>query len=126
LAERPDVELVQADLERGSPFPFAGRCFDGVIVTNYLWRALLPDIVAAVGDRGVLIYETFGAGNERYGKPSNPEFLLRPGELLEAVRGRLVAVAYEHLTIDAPRLAIVQRIAAVGVQHAWLRDPPRL
>ncbi|MFS2056364.1 SAM-dependent methyltransferase, partial [Variovorax sp. CT11-76] len=76
------------------PWPFAGQGFGAVVVTNYLWRARLPDIVAAVAPGGVLLYETFAAGNESVGKPSRPDFLLRPGELLAACDG-LRVVAYE-------------------------------
>ena len=108
----PDVEIVAADLESG-PWPFGARRFAGVIVTNYLHRPLLPLIVAAVAEGGALIYETFAAGNETFGKPSNPNFLLKQGELLEAVRGHLTVVAYEHGTVEAPRAAVIQRIAAV-------------
>ena len=75
------AEAVVADIEHG-PWPFAGRRFDAVVVTNYLWRDLLPTLVASVAEGGVLIYETFSAGNETVGRPSNPVFLLRPGELL--------------------------------------------
>lgn len=107
-----DVEIVAADLESG-PWPFAGRRFAGVIVTNYLHRPLLPLLVAALAEGGALIYETFAQGNEAFGKPSNPNFLLKAGELLEAVRGHLTVVAYEHGKIETPRPAVIQRIAAV-------------
>ena len=100
-----------ADIEAG-PWPYAGEQFAGVIVTNYLHRPLLPLLVAAVAPGGVLIYETFAVGNERFGRPSNPEFLLRPGELLEAVRGRLRVRAYEDLEVQEPKPAMVQRICA--------------
>lgn len=113
LAGDPDVEILRHDLEDGSPWPFAGRLFAGVVVTNYLWRPILPNIVASVAPGGALLYETFAAGNERFGKPSNPDFLLRPGELLEAVQGRLRVVAYEDIEVAMPRPAMVQRIAAV-------------
>ncbi len=112
LGGDPRVEIVAADLE-GGPWPFAGRRFDGVIVTNYLHRPLLPTLVAAVAEGGALIYETFAVGNEAFGKPSNPNFLLKPSELLDAVRGALTVVAYEHGEIDTPRPAVIQRIAAV-------------
>ena len=112
LARDSRVELVAADLENG-PWPLAGRTFAGVVVTNYLWRALLPRIVAAVAPGGALIYETFARGNERFGKPSNPNFLLQPGELLRAVEGQLRVVAYEDLEVREPRPAMIQRIAAV-------------
>ncbi len=125
LQGRPDVELIAADLESGKPFPLLGRSFAAVIVTNYLWRPILADIVAAVAPAGMLIYETFAAGNERFGRPSNPDFLLKPGELIETVRGRLVPIAYEHARLTDPD-RIVQRIAAVGREHPWLDQPPVL
>jgi SAM-dependent methyltransferase len=114
LADLTDVELIEADLETGAPFPLAGRRFAGIIVTNYLHRPLLPALVAAVQPGGVLIYETFARGNERFGKPSNPAFLLEPGELLEAVRGRLRVIAYEDLEVQEPKPAMIQRIAAAA------------
>src|ERR1044071_4064168 len=94
LPARPELEIVTADLEDGSPWPLPGRQFDGVVVTNYLHRPLLPQLVAALAQGGVLIYETFAIGNERFGRPSNPDFLLRPGELLGATQG-LRVIAYE-------------------------------
>jgi SAM-dependent methyltransferase len=114
LQTSPAVTILAADLEDGRPWPLGDRRFAGVVVTNYLHRPLLPAIVAAVAPGGCLIYETFAAGNERLGKPSNPDFLLRPGELLEAVRGRLTVLAYENLAVSEPRPALVQRIAAVA------------
>jgi SAM-dependent methyltransferase len=107
------VEILAADLEDGSPWPLGGRQFDGIIVTNYLHRPLLPHLAAALARGGVLIYETFGRGNERFGKPSNQDFLLRPGELLElaAVHG-LQVLAYECGEVAVPRPAIIQRMAA--------------
>ncbi len=101
---------VLADIEVG-PWPFAQESFDAVIVTNYLWRPRLPDIVAAVAPGGVLLYETFAAGNDTVGKPSRPDFLLAPGELLAACAG-LRVLAYEDGFLDAPE-RFVQRIAAV-------------
>jgi len=111
------VEILAADLEN-APWPLGGRRFGArgfgaVIVTNYLHRPLLPLLVAAVAAGGTLIYETFARGNEAFGKPSNPNFLLAPGELLETVRGQLTVVAYEHGKVEAPRAAVIQRIAAV-------------
>jgi len=105
------LEIVEADLE-GGPWPLAGRTFEGVVVTNYLHRPLLTAIVEAVAPGGVLIYETFALGHERFGRPTNPDYLLRPGELLDVVAGRLEVVAYEHLEVAIPRPAMVQRIAA--------------
>ena len=106
-------EIVQADLENGAPWPLAGRRFGAVVVVNYLWRPLLPDLVASVGAGGILLYETFALGNEAYGRPRNPDFLLRPGELLEAVRSELQIVAYEHGLLERPRRAVKQRICAL-------------
>lgn len=113
LNGRKDTEIIAADLETGAPFPLAGRAFAGVIVTNYLHRPILPALIAAVAPGGVLIYETFARGNERFGKPSNPDFLLQPGELLDAVRGRMRVVAYEDLEVTTPKPAMIQRIAAI-------------
>jgi SAM-dependent methyltransferase len=101
--------VVEADIE-GGPWPFAGEHFDAVIVANYLWRPLLPTLAGALAPGGVLIYETFAQGQEAFGKPSNPAFLLRPAELLDACRN-LHVVAYEDGLLDAPRRR-VQRIAA--------------
>jgi SAM-dependent methyltransferase len=103
-------ELITADIENG-PWPFAGRTFDAVIITNYLWRPLLGAIRDCVAPGGVLIHETFAAGNETVGKPSRPDFLLAPGELLDAYGG-LRIVAYEDGFLDAPE-RFVQRVAAV-------------
>jgi SAM-dependent methyltransferase len=113
LAEHPSIEAVEVDLEDGRAFPFKDGQFGGVVATNYLFRPILPDIVSAVGDGGVLIYETFAKGNEPFGGPSNPNFLLDRGELLEAVRGKLRVLAYEDLIVPNPQPAAVQRIAAV-------------
>jgi SAM-dependent methyltransferase len=109
----PGVDVRDADLE-GAPWPLpAGASFAAVIVTHYLHRPLWPRLLDAVAPGGVLIYETFAQGNETVGKPSNPAFLLAPGELLDAVRGRLRVVAYEDGFVAAPREAFVQRICAV-------------
>lgn len=102
-----------ADIESGS-WPYEGQRFAGIVVANYLWRPLFPRLLAALAGEGVLIYETFAEGNERYGRPSNPDFLLRPGELLEIVRGRLRVIAYEDLFVSDPRPAMVQRICATA------------
>ena len=107
----PRLEVMEADLE-AAPWPLPGRRFAAVAVANYLHRPLLPTLVEAVDEGGILLYETFAAGNERYGRPRNPDFLLHPGELLEAVRDRLTVLAYEHGLIERPRPAVVQRIAA--------------
>ena len=104
------AEVIVADIE-ADPWPLAGRRFDAVIVTHYLWRTLLPAIVDSLAPGGVLIYETFAQGNAAFGKPSNPDFLLQPGELLRAAAG-LRIVAYEDGFLDAPPRCI-QRLAAV-------------
>jgi SAM-dependent methyltransferase len=117
----PGVEIIEQDLEDGSPFPFKGREFAGVVVTNYLHRPILADIVAVVAPGGALIYETFARGQERFGRPGNPDFLLKPGELLDAVRGSLRVAAYEDLIVDDPDPRAIQRIAAVRAD-----DIPRL
>jgi SAM-dependent methyltransferase len=126
LAHDPRVEVVTADLENGAPFPLAGRTFDGVIVTNYLWRPLLPAICAAVAPDGLLIYETFGHGHEKLGvRPSNPDFILEPNELAEAaVAAGLILIAFEQVRVEQPNPRIVQRIAAVGPTHRWVAAPP--
>ena len=114
LAGDAGTEIVAADLEAdGGAWPLGERRFATVLVTNYLWRPLLPAIVAAVAPGGTLVYETFARGNAAFGKPSNPDFLLAPGELLDAVRGTLQVVAYESGRIDIPRPAVVQRLCAV-------------
>jgi SAM-dependent methyltransferase len=107
----PNVVLRGADLE-AQPWPFGERRFDAIVVTNYLHRPLLPVLAGALERGGVLIYETFARGNERFGKPSNPDFLLAPGELLEAVRGKLRVVAYEDLIVGEPKPAAIQRLVA--------------
>jgi len=113
--QQPDaagLTKIAADLEAGSPWPLAGQRFDLVVVTNYLHRPILPEIVGAVAPGGLLLYETFAQGNERFGKPSNPDFLLRPGELAKAVAVGLEVLAYEEIELGPPRPAVVQRIAA--------------
>ena len=116
IGERLETRV--ADLESG-PWPFAGQRFDAVVVTNYLWRPLLPVIVDSVAPGGALIYETFAAGNEAYGKPSRVDFLLQSGELLVACAG-LRVVAFEDGYLDGPPRR-VQRIAAVraGADGSW-------
>lgn len=118
----PAVRPVHADIE-GGPWPLAGETFDAVIVTNYLWRPRLADIVGAVAPDGVLLYETFAAGNETVGKPSRPDFLLQPGELLAACAG-LQVVAYENGFLAAPE-RFVQRIAAVRPAGVPQENPAR-
>jgi SAM-dependent methyltransferase len=110
------IATLQYDLEApGAAWPFAPGRFAGIVVTNYLHRPLFGQLAAALAPDGVLIYETFARGNEIFGKPSNPDFLLNPGELLElAARGGLRVVAYEDGVIEQPKPARVQRLCAVG------------
>ncbi|MGH8755803.1 MAG: class I SAM-dependent methyltransferase [Burkholderiales bacterium] len=105
------VSARTANLE-GGPWPYASRQFAGIIVCNYLHRPLFPRLLDALEPEGVLIYETFAVGNERFGKPSNPDFMLKPGELLEVVRGQLRVIAYEDVFVSQPRPAMMQRICA--------------
>jgi SAM-dependent methyltransferase len=121
-AVAPLGRAVLADIENG-PWPFEGERFGAVVVTNYLWRPLLPAIVASVAEGGVLLYETFAAGNESVGKPSRPDFLLQPGELLRACEG-LHVVAYEDGFCDRPE-RFVQRLAAVRKRPGAPVSPPR-
>lgn len=102
-------EAIQADIESG-PWPLTGRRFAGVVVTNYLWRPLWPQILASVAPGGVLLYETFADGNAAFGKPSRPDFLLKAGELLQVCSGWHI-MAYEHGLLPQPD-RMVQRIAA--------------
>ena len=108
----PRITVLQADLE-GAPWPLPGRTFAAVVVTNYLWRPLLATLVASVAPGGVLLYETFAVGNERFGRPKNPDFLLREGELLMVVQGVLEVLEYEHGEEGAPPSAVKQRLCAV-------------
>lgn len=110
LASFDADEKLVADLET-APWPLADRRFDGIVVTNYLHRELFPRLSEALEPEGILIYETFALGNEAFGRPSNPRFLLAPGELLELSRG-LTVLAYEHGVVSEPRPACVQRVCA--------------
>lgn len=121
LAERaPAARTLVADLEN-APWPLPGERFDAVLVANYLWRPLWPVLLASLAESGVLICETFAVGNEAFGKPANPAFLLRPGELLD-VCCNLRVVAYEDGFLDAPPRR-VQRIAAVRAPAPQARHP---
>jgi SAM-dependent methyltransferase len=117
---RAIAQVVVADLE-GAPWPLPGARFDALVVTNYLWRPLWPDLLASLDGGGVLIYETFADGNQRVGKPSRPDFLLRHGELLQVAQD-LRIVAYEDGFLDTPP-RFVQRIAAVAAADGGRRYP---
>ena len=108
----PGAHFIQADLEDGSPWPLPGERFDGIVVTNYLYRPLMRILSENLEEGGVLIYETFMAGNERFGKPSNPGFLLRPGELRDAFRD-LRLRGFEEGEVSEPKPAMIQRLCAV-------------
>ncbi len=118
-------DKVVADIENG-PWPLTGRQFDAVVVTNYLWRPLMPRLLASLAPGGVLIYETFTSGHETVGKPSRPDFLLRPGELLDVCKN-LRVVAFEDGFVQSsggtsPRF--VQRIVAI-LEEAISTPPAR-
>lgn len=112
FAATPRCRILGIDLEDGAEWRLGGG-FDGIVVANYLHRPLLPALAHALAPGGVLIYETFLLGNERFGKPSNPDFLLRPNELLDAYAGRLTVIGFEQGVVALPRLAAVQRLAAI-------------
>ena len=109
LADAGLAELITADVESG-PWPCPGRQFDALLVTNYLWRPLWPQLLASLAPGALLVYETFAAGNESVGKPSRPDFLLQPGELLARCAG-LQVLAYEQGFLDTPA-RFVQRVVA--------------
>ncbi len=116
LAQLPRVSVQFADLERDA-WPYHDGAFAGIVVVNYLHRPLFAHLAAALAPGGILIYETFAVGNERYGRPQNPDFLLRRAELLDFARGRLRVIAYEDLYVEEPRPACVQRLCAMR-EHA--------
>ncbi len=123
LAGAPRAEVIQADLEGGDAWPFAGRTFAGVVVANYLHRPLFPLLLDAVDAGGVFIYETFARGNERFTRPRNPDHLLCSGELLDLVRGRLQVIAYEHGIAQRGSLpGVIQRLCAVNDLGAGTRE----
>ncbi len=107
----PGVHFIQADLEDGRPWPLPDGRFEGIVVTNYLHRPLFPMLAGSLAPGGVLIYETFMLGNERFGRPSNPEFLLRPGELRETFKD-LVLNGFEEGEVTEPKPAMIQRLCA--------------
>lgn len=112
LATVPDTTLIEADLENAA-WPLAGRQYDAVIVCNYLHRPILNHIFQVVAPGGLLLYDTFAAGNERFGRPRNPAFLLQADELLRLTRDDFVARAYQHGRVDTPRPAIRQSLCAI-------------
>jgi SAM-dependent methyltransferase len=115
-AAAPGIHTVCFDLEAaGASWPFGAQRFAGIVVTNYLHRPLFSDLLASLAPDGVLIYETFARGNAQFGKPSNPAFLLEPGELIERAAGAgLSVVAYEDGRVGLPQAAMLQRLCAAG------------
>ena len=113
--QRRRFEIVRADLEEGRAWPLRDRRFDAVVVVNYLHRPLFADLLESLSPNGILLYDTFAVGNEAFGKPSNPDFLLKPGELFDVVRGKLDVIAFEQGRIDgANGPTVKQRIAAIN------------
>ncbi|MBR72101.1 MAG: SAM-dependent methyltransferase [Rhodospirillaceae bacterium] len=106
------LDKIQYNLEKSS-WPLQDRIFDGVIVTNYLHRPIIPFILESLATNGTLIYETFAVGNESYGKPKNPDYLLKRGELLDICHKKLSIVAYEDIVVKKPKQAVLQRICAI-------------
>jgi len=113
LGRMQGIDTRVADLEL-EPWPYGGACFDGVVVTNYLYRPRFIELIDALRPGGVLIYDTFMVGNETLGKPSNPDFLLQPTELFDRVRPRLTVMAFEQGRVDVPKPAFLQRICAIA------------
>lgn len=122
FAAAPRCEIVEIDLEDGGPWRLGGG-FDGIVVALYLHRPLFPDLIAALAPGGVLIYETFMRGNERFGRPTNSDFLLKPNELFDAFSRDLTVVAFEQGEVMEPKPAMMQRIAAVKGAAAKVPAP---
>jgi SAM-dependent methyltransferase len=122
LCEVRELDLEAGQLEVGTAWPLGGG-YDGIVVANYLHRPLFAAIAAGLAPGGIVIYETFALGNERFGRPRNPDFLLRPGELLEVFAG-LTSLAFEQGEVARPRPAVIQRIAARNGPAAVLPDWP--
>jgi SAM-dependent methyltransferase len=121
--ELPRSQLIEADIEN-DPWPLPGAQFSGVVVTNYLWRPLMPTIMQSVAEGGVLIYETFAQGNETVGKPSRPDFLLKSGELLQwCKQAELRVIAYEDGFLPLPA-RFMQRVVAIR-EKTSSNTPPR-
>tara|TARA_B100000686_G_C16671547_1_gene906762 strand:- start:244 stop:795 length:552 start_codon:yes stop_codon:yes gene_type:complete len=113
LPHDPQIKAIKSNLEDLSAWPLVGKKFNGIIVTNFLYRPLFPVISRSLLPGGVLIYETFGIGNESYGRPRSKRFLLQPGELLEAFSREFVIIAYENGIRSVPSPAVIQRIIAI-------------
>jgi SAM-dependent methyltransferase len=122
FADDPMCTIRTVDLENGAGWTL-GQGYDGIVVANYLYRPLFPALIAALAPGGILVYETFAAGNERFGRPSNPEFLLQPGELLAVFGTALAVIAFEQGTVDRPRQAVTQRIVAANATWPFPLPP---
>lgn len=129
-AAGPGIVTMQVDLEAdGAAWPFETGRFAAIVVVNYLHRPLFPHILASLANGGVLIYETFASGNALYGKPSNPDFLLKRGELLEVLRqraGSMQVLAFEEGYAEVPKPAMLQRICAIKKTTGFPPGQPRL
>ena len=112
LTSRDRLEIIQHDLEGGGPWPLENRQFSVVVVVNFLFRPLLPTLISAVAPGGLLLYDTFAVGNEAFGRPNNPDFLLQAGELKTVVAEELSILNYFHGPLEQPKPAIKQRICA--------------
>lgn len=122
LDDKPDCLVIEADMEQGQ-WPFGPASFDAIIVTNYLHRPHFPHLVASLASNGLLLMDCFGRGNERYGRPRNPDFLLQEGELLQAFGSQLQIIAYECGFESHPRPAMRQRLcAARSTAQPWQLD----
>lgn len=119
LAGIAGVRFRALDLENG-PWPFEGQLYDAIVVANYLHRPTLPLLADALREGGILVYETFAAGNEQFGRPSNPAFLLAPFELAACFAPKLHVLAFEDGVRERPTPARVQRLCAVRTQSARL------
>lgn len=122
LARKPGIQPVQADLESGG-WPLRPKSADAIVVTNYLHRPGLGHLLGSLRPGGVLIYETFATGNERFGRPANPAFLLRPGELVDCLAGTFTVLAYEHGLVGKPARAVKQRVCAIRNGATGQRSP---
>ena len=112
LTPRDRLEIIQHDLEGGGPWPLEKRQFSAVVVVNFLFRPLLPTLISSVAPGGLLLYDTFAVGNEAFGRPNNPDFLLQAGELKAVIAEELLILNYFHGPIKQPKPAIKQQICA--------------
>tara|TARA_Y100001970_G_C14259923_1_gene879517 strand:+ start:15129 stop:15680 length:552 start_codon:yes stop_codon:yes gene_type:complete len=111
LKRQSNLRIIETDLEN-KPWPLGKEKFQAIIVTNYLYRPLIPQLVNSLSTNGLLIYETFAKGNEVFGRPRNPKYLLDRGELISFFSDKLNIIAYEDLEVISPRKSVKQRICA--------------